>query len=341
MDAPKFHRSDTQGDRHQNTREVSPTFELPLSSEQRELSKEFTNEFSKELLFGLDGEILQEIRDDRWLTNRVRLLRENHFGDVPQGYPIITQFSTRAKYRLGCIAARDGKALIQVNRLYADPFVPTYVVDGTLAHELAHYAHGFGSGLPRLYEHAHRGGVVDKELEKRGLGPLYLRAEQWRKAHWDSFYQSRCSDLIARQSAQSEDVAARWNTFLLTPSRRPLSEVQASHARLATLLAQHTPRMPLFTIEWLHATTRQNFPSYWYAQSRILRLHGLLSDRRVPDEILDFEIAYWLCRQAVGEPWQRIHALLCKSNLDTSAANALAWRKKNWKTFCSRYHPLK
>jgi len=281
------------------------------------------------------------LRNDVWLSERVRLLRENHFADVPQGYPIITLFSTRARYRLGCISAREGKAIIQVNRLYADPYVPSYVVDGTLAHELAHYAHGFGSGLPRLYEHAHRGGVVDKELDRRGLGNLYSRAEQWRKAHWDSFYQSRCGDLIARQSAHSRDVASRWNSYLTAPSRRTLGEIQARHARLATLLAHHTPHVPLFTVEWLQATTRQTFPSYWYAQSGVLRLHGLLADRYVPDEILDFEITYWLCRQTVGEPWQRIHALLCQSNLDSNAAQALAWRKKHWKNYCSRNHPLR
>ena len=96
-----------------------------------------------------EEERTNEKRTDAWLTERVRLLREHHFADVPQGYPIVTRFSTRAKYRLGCICARNSTALIQVNRLYADPFVPVYVVDGTLAHELAHYAHGFGSGLPQ------------------------------------------------------------------------------------------------------------------------------------------------------------------------------------------------
>ncbi len=116
------------------------------------------------------------VRDAEWLAERVRLLWENHFADVPTGFPITTRFGTRAQYRFGSISAQNGKTLILLNRLFADPFVPTFVVDATLAHELAHYAHGFGSGLPRLYAHAHRGGVVDKELEKRGLGELSARA---------------------------------------------------------------------------------------------------------------------------------------------------------------------
>lgn len=283
---------------------------------------------------------ISAVRDNTWLTERVRLLHEHHFADVPQGYPILTRFSTRARYRLGCISARDGIALIQVNSLYADPVVPVYVVDGTLAHELAHYAHGFGSGLPQIYEHAHRGGVVDKELEKRGLGQLYVRAEQWRKRHWDTFYQSRCGDLVERQSAQEAVATAHWNRYLADAARRSLADLQARHALLATRLAHSTARIPLFSVEWLHATKRQSFPSYWYTQSRTLRLHGLLADRRVPEGVVDFEITYWLCRQAVGEPWQNIHALLCKSGLESAASDALAWRKRNWKTFCARNHPL-
>ncbi len=281
------------------------------------------------------------VRDDAWLTERVRLLRENHFADVPQGYPIVTRFSTRAKYRLGCICARDNTALIQVNRLYADPFVPVYVVDGTLAHELAHYAHGFGSGLPQRYKHAHRGGVVDKELEQRGLGELYVRSEQWRKRHWDAFYQSRCGDLIARQNAQQGVETAQWELFLNAPNRRTQTEIQARYARIATRLALYAPRLPLFTVEWLHATSRQAYPSYWYAQTRVLRLHGLLADKRVPDKVVDFEMAYWLARQAVGEAWPRIHALLCQAGLQEDAALALDWRKRKWKTFCGKNHPLR
>lgn len=299
--------------------------------------------FEKEVISkAVDGDVqaVNTVRDNEWLTERVRLLHENHFADVPQGYPILTRFSTRARYRLGCIAARDNTAVIQVNSLYADPFVPVYVVDGTLAHELAHYAHGFGSGLPRLHEHAHRGGVVDKELEKRGLGPLYLRADQWRKRYWDAFYQSRCGDLVERQTAQQAVASTCWNRYLADPSRRPLADLQARHALLATRLAHTAPRVPLLAVEWLHATRRQSFPSYWYAQSRVLRLHGVLADRRVPDGVVNFEIMYWLCRQAVGESWQNIHALLCKSGLEASASEALSWRKRNWKTFCARNHPL-
>src|SRR5947209_5320989 len=82
-------------------------------------------------------------RNDAWLKDRVRLLWEMHFSDVPTGFPIVASFGTRAKYRFGSIMARNATTLITVNQLFRDPYVPTYVFDGTLVHGLAHYAHGF------------------------------------------------------------------------------------------------------------------------------------------------------------------------------------------------------
>ena len=35
-------------------------------------------------------------RDNAWLAERLRLLWDMHFADVPVGYPITTQFGTRA-----------------------------------------------------------------------------------------------------------------------------------------------------------------------------------------------------------------------------------------------------
>src|SRR5205085_12251442 len=138
----------------------------------------------------------------------------------------ITRFGIRARNRFGSIGAQDQKTIILVNRLFADPLVPVFVVDGTLAHELAHYAHGFGSGLPKLYADPHRGGVVDKELEKRGLGEVTIKAEQWRAAYWDTFYTERCADIVARRAARSDRTDALWDTLLLRPDVRTEEELQ-------------------------------------------------------------------------------------------------------------------
>jgi hypothetical protein len=279
-------------------------------------------------------------RDDAWLRERLRLLWEMHFADVPIGYPITVRFGTRARYRFGSISARDGKTLILINQLFADPYVPTFVVDETLAHELVHYAHGFNSGLPRRHTHAHRGGVVDKELQQRGLGTLSARAEQWRDTHWDAYYAACCDDLLVRHTARTDHASAAWDRFLTQPGQRTEEELRG---RLHLL----TPRLgfasdqPPYTVEWLRATRRQNGTSYWFARSQVVRLHGLLADRRVPGVLVDFELAYWLAQRAVGARWQAIHAALCRADMEGVAEEALRWRRHAWTSFCNRHHPLK
>jgi hypothetical protein len=285
------------------------------------------------------GQRNESPRDDAWLAERVHLLRQMHFADVPQGYPIVTRFGTRARYRFGSIAARNGQTIILVNRLFADPYVPTFVVDGTLAHELAHYAHGFGSGLPRLHRDAHRGGVVDKELERRGLGEVNARAEQWRKAYWDAFYDAQCTDIVTRRTSRADDATARWDAFLRHPERRTEAELRARFLLQAARFGYTMETLP-FRVEWLHATPRQTAPSYWFAKERALRLHGLLADRQVPGLLLDFELAYWVARLTVGESWQSIHAALCRVQLTELASEALNWRKRRWPAFHKKHHPL-
>ena len=279
-------------------------------------------------------------RNDAWLTERVQLLWENHFADVPKGFPIVTKFGSRARYRFGSIAARNGKSMILINQLFAAPDVPVYVVDATLAHELAHYAHGFGSGLPKKYAHAHRGGVVDIELEKRGLGELSVKAELWRKAHWEEFHLTQCDDLTEQRVQKKNALDSRWDAWLSGSAVRPETELCG---RLALLLPKFglKPSDCDFMVEWLRASPRQSGLSYWFAAERTLRLHGLLADRRVPGVVLDFEIAYWIARQKAGAKWQNVHAAICHAGLEATAEEALRWRGKSWTAFCNRNHPLK
>jgi hypothetical protein len=282
----------------------------------------------------------EEARDDAWLLERTHLLREMHFADVAQGYPIVTRFGIRARYRFGSIAARDKKSVILVNHLFADLYVPTFVVDGTLAHELAHYAHGFGSGLPRLYDDPHRGGVVDKELEKRGLGEVNAKAEQWRKAYWDAFYTQRCADIVARHAARSDRTDALWDTVLLRPDVRTEEELQKRFARVGRRFGFDAEDLLPFEVEWLRATRRQQGLSYWFAREGVLRLHGLLADRRVPEVVVDFELAYWLARLTFGAKWETVHRALCRADLVSVAEDGLRWRRHAWTAFRNRHHPL-
>ena len=58
---------------------------------------------------------------------------------------------------------------IIVNSLFKHEDVPQYIVDLTIAHELVHYSHGFQSPLERRFRYPHQGGIVRKELKKRGF----------------------------------------------------------------------------------------------------------------------------------------------------------------------------
>lgn len=280
-------------------------------------------------------------RDNAWLQARQELLWEIHFSDVAKGYPIETRFGTRAQYRFGSIAARNGKTIILINQLFADPFVPDYVVDGTLGHELAHYAHGYGSGLPKIHADPHRGGVVDLEMEKRGLGEVNRKADQWREKHWDAFYAAQCKDIVERRSARSEDADTLWRQRLMLPHARTIAEVQQQLCRLQARVLRGDASLPVFEVEWLKATSRQSGTSYYYDKQKVLRLHGLLSDKRVPIEVIEFELAYWLMRCCVGASWQSIYAALCAADLSEITETAIRWRKAAWTGFRNRNHPLK
>ena len=63
--------------------------------------------------------------------------------------------------------------------MFKDEKIPTAVVDHTLAHELVHYAHGFSSKKTRLHKYPHAGGVVQREMEERGVGHLNKAYKAW------------------------------------------------------------------------------------------------------------------------------------------------------------------
>ena len=181
---------------------------------------------------------------------------------------------------------------------------------------------------------------MDKELEKRGLGEVNARAEQWRKAYWDAFYDAQCDDIVTRRASRVDSASTRWQIFLAHPERRTATELQTRFVAQAARFGYRGQMDLPFRVEWLSATCRQTAPSYWFAKDRVLRVHGLLADRRVPGLLVDFELSYWLARLTVGESWQAIHAALCRADLAATASEALEWRKRRWQGFRLRNHPL-
>jgi hypothetical protein len=86
-------------------------------------------------------------------------------------------------------------SFIQINALLRLRDVPDCVSRITVAHEMVHYAHGFGSPLPRRYKHPHRGGIVKRELLARGMASEYAQYDDWVYNRWFDFYAARAGAL--------------------------------------------------------------------------------------------------------------------------------------------------
>lgn len=114
-----------------------------------------------------------------------------YFSDVPRKNEVQIAYGAAWKTRLGMIRMTldETTSFISVNGLLQRPAVPEYLLVTTIAHELAHYAHGFGSPLPRLYNHPHAHNVVNKELAKRGLKEYVQLSDEWIDNYWFEFYQ--------------------------------------------------------------------------------------------------------------------------------------------------------
>lgn len=277
------------------------------------------------------------LRDDAWLESRLRALQETYFQDVPAGYPIRVQFGRRAKKRFGSIAACKGVCRITINGLFRRTDVPEYVVDATLAHELAHYVHGFGSGLRRLHAAPHRGGVVDEELRKRGCFHLERQAKAWRESCWLTFYAAYAAAPAPSRVTTAEQNRREWDAYLNQPGFRTEDGLKMLLRRLANRFGLAEPP---FQVAWLAASLRQTGLSYRFSRERMVRLHGLLANPRVPEAVLIFELACWLAMGQVGRLWGRIEQALKDAGLWDDAQQALHWRRYHWTRYRKAHHPL-
>jgi len=146
------------------------------------------------------------MRDNRWLEEKMYFLWENFFVDTPRRNRVIIKFGTNSRRQLGCIkwvtektkgvrallrkgVDYDDKriSLIIITSYFKDPGVPDEVVLATMSHEMCHYTHGFNSPLQQLYDHPHKGGIIKKEMTKRGLGVLYRQANRWLRHNWSNY----------------------------------------------------------------------------------------------------------------------------------------------------------
>ena len=130
-------------------------------------------------------------RDHRWLKGRLEAIWQRYFPDVPIANNVFVKFGREASTRLGSIKYGrrkiDPNTIITINGHFKNPEIPEFVVDGVLAHELTHYAHGFCSPHEQAFRHPHKGGVVREELVERGLKDLLKLEGKWVKENWTDF----------------------------------------------------------------------------------------------------------------------------------------------------------
>lgn len=123
----------------------------------------------------------EQIRDNTWLLSRLNHLWDTYFSDVPQKNKVYINFGRNAVYRFGSIrmSYKDKASHIIINGMFRDPKYPIEVIDHTIAHELVHYTQGFSSPHPKMHAYPHRGGVIDRELNERGLKHLVFIYNVW------------------------------------------------------------------------------------------------------------------------------------------------------------------
>src|SRR5579859_1836437 len=116
-----------------------------------------------------------------------------YFLDIPCVNEVQIAYCHPWKSRLGLIrlSLDSATSFIGINALLQHQHVPDFVLITTIAHELAHYTHGFGSPLPRLYKHPHANDVVNRELEQRGLREAVQQSDAWIDRQWLAFYQTQ------------------------------------------------------------------------------------------------------------------------------------------------------
>lgn len=129
-------------------------------------------------------------RDSRWLQNLMEAIWRRYFPDIARVNPVEIRFGRYARFRFGSIRlvsknplSRSPKSIILVTRMFQDEAIPPRVIAYTVAHELAHYAHGFSSRHARHADYPHAGGVVDRELVGRGMGHIVAAYKTWLKSY--------------------------------------------------------------------------------------------------------------------------------------------------------------
>ncbi len=131
------------------------------------------------------------MRDEEWLALRMNQIWEMLFPEVDRLNNVVVRFKGKWKNKFGHIKRlKNRDTEIAINALFKDIRVPEYIIDLTIAHELVHYYHGFNSPHDRKYRHPHKGGIVDRELRKRGFSHMMLKEKHFVRNEWMPIFNS-------------------------------------------------------------------------------------------------------------------------------------------------------
>lgn len=149
----------------------------------------------------MPSKLESEPRNQPWLKQRLTHVWQAHFSDMVAANRVVIRFGRVARTRLGSIRmSRDKKvSTILINRLFQNSVVPVEVVESTIAHELVHYLHGFSSPFEQKFCSPHAGGVVTKELKKRGFGEILQQQKRWLKTEWPALVREHVSVRVRRR----------------------------------------------------------------------------------------------------------------------------------------------
>lgn len=146
------------------------------------------------------------MRNNDWLEEKMYAIWEDYFSDIPRKNLVIIKFGRNSRTQLGSIKWANKKtrgirqylndtnwqdekkvSVITITSKFKDEEIPEEIVTATIAHEMCHYAHGFNSPLKQIYNHPHKGSVIRKEMEERGLEELYRFSKKWLKTNWRKY----------------------------------------------------------------------------------------------------------------------------------------------------------
>lgn len=126
------------------------------------------------------------MRDNFWLEKRAEEIWGLLIPEVKKLNTVSIIFKGKWKNKFGHIKKlKNGSTEIAVNSLFRNEIVPNFVIYTTIAHELIHYMHGFQSPHPKQFRYPHQGGIVNKELNRRGFGVLSILEKSWVKNNWE------------------------------------------------------------------------------------------------------------------------------------------------------------